>query len=162
MLAFHLWPTIFAGAPFRLQNICGNGVPPRSRTTTHCSWTAAQQSTVAAVPSPTPRPTTLRPMSHLRFCRMSARLYRVTKSQSQRLSSCTLRLCRVNKHGFRTTFPVSRSSFTNTVPKWRNRFISNLFRTLRLIVRFHFARQPTKTKLIPRISYLVMLVWFVY
>jgi len=33
-LAFHLWPTIFAGAPFRLQNICGNGVPPRSRTTT--------------------------------------------------------------------------------------------------------------------------------
>ena len=34
VFAFHLWPTIFAGAPFRLQNICGNGVPPRSRTTT--------------------------------------------------------------------------------------------------------------------------------
>ena len=34
MLAFHLWPTIFAGAPFWLQNICRNGVPPRSRTTT--------------------------------------------------------------------------------------------------------------------------------
>jgi len=34
VLAFHLWPTIFAGAPFRLQNICRNGVPPRSRTTT--------------------------------------------------------------------------------------------------------------------------------
>ena len=32
VLAFHLWPTIFAGAPFRLQNICQNGVPPRSRT----------------------------------------------------------------------------------------------------------------------------------
>jgi len=32
--ALHLWPTIFAGAPFRLQNICRNGVPPRSRTTT--------------------------------------------------------------------------------------------------------------------------------
>jgi len=32
--AFHLWPTIFAGSPFRLQNICRNGVPPRSRTTT--------------------------------------------------------------------------------------------------------------------------------
>jgi len=31
---FHLWPTIFAGAPFRLQNIYRNGVPPRSRTTT--------------------------------------------------------------------------------------------------------------------------------
>ena len=30
VLAFHLWPTIFAGAPFRLQNICRNGVPPRS------------------------------------------------------------------------------------------------------------------------------------
>ena len=34
VLAFHLWPTIFAGAPFRFQNICRNGVPPRSRTTT--------------------------------------------------------------------------------------------------------------------------------
>ena len=34
VLAFHLWPTIFAGAPFRLQNICQNGVPLRSRTTT--------------------------------------------------------------------------------------------------------------------------------
>ena len=34
VLAFHLWPTIFAGAPFRLQDICRNGVPPRSRTTT--------------------------------------------------------------------------------------------------------------------------------
>jgi len=34
VLAFHLWPTIFAGAPFRLQTICWNGVPPRSRTTT--------------------------------------------------------------------------------------------------------------------------------
>jgi len=34
VLAFHLWPTIFAGAPFRLQNICRNSVPPRSRTTT--------------------------------------------------------------------------------------------------------------------------------
>jgi len=27
VLEFHLWPTIFAGAPFRLQNICRNGVP---------------------------------------------------------------------------------------------------------------------------------------
>ena len=34
VLAFRLWPTIFTGAPFRLQNICRNGVPPRSRTTT--------------------------------------------------------------------------------------------------------------------------------
>ena len=34
VLAFHLWTTIFAGAPFRLQNIYRNGVPPRSRTTT--------------------------------------------------------------------------------------------------------------------------------
>ena len=34
VLAFLLWPTIFAGAPFRLQNIGRNGVPPRSRTTT--------------------------------------------------------------------------------------------------------------------------------
>ena len=34
VLAFHLWPTIFAGAPLRLQNICRNGVPPRSRSTT--------------------------------------------------------------------------------------------------------------------------------
>jgi len=36
---FQLWPTIFAGAPFRLQNICRNGVPPRSRTTTPLSLT---------------------------------------------------------------------------------------------------------------------------
>jgi len=34
VLAFHLWPTIFAGAPFRLQNICQNGVLSRSGTTT--------------------------------------------------------------------------------------------------------------------------------
>jgi len=34
VLTFHLWPTIFAGASFRLQNICRNDVPPRSRTTT--------------------------------------------------------------------------------------------------------------------------------
>ena len=34
VLAFHVWSTIFAGAPFRLQNICRNSVPPRSRTTT--------------------------------------------------------------------------------------------------------------------------------
>jgi len=26
VLAFHLWPTIFAGVPFRLQNIYLNGV----------------------------------------------------------------------------------------------------------------------------------------
>jgi len=34
VLAFHLWPTIFAGASFWLQDICRNGVTPRSRTTT--------------------------------------------------------------------------------------------------------------------------------
>jgi len=34
VLAFHLWPTIFAGAPFRLQNICQNGVLSRSGTGT--------------------------------------------------------------------------------------------------------------------------------
>jgi len=33
LLAFHLWPTIFAGALFWLQNICWNGIQPRSRTT---------------------------------------------------------------------------------------------------------------------------------
>ena len=33
-----------------------------------------------------------------------------------------LRLCSVNKHGLCTTFPVSRSSFTNTVPKWSKLF----------------------------------------
>jgi len=32
VLAFHLWPTIFAGVPFRLQNICWNGVPPHHYT----------------------------------------------------------------------------------------------------------------------------------
>jgi len=34
VLALHLWPTIFAEAPFRLRNIYRNGAPPRSRTTT--------------------------------------------------------------------------------------------------------------------------------
>jgi len=34
VLEFHLWLTIFAGVPFRLQNICRNSVPPRSRTIT--------------------------------------------------------------------------------------------------------------------------------
>ena len=37
VLAFQRWPTIFAVAPFRLQNICRNGVPPRSRTNTPLS-----------------------------------------------------------------------------------------------------------------------------
>ena len=74
------------------------------------------------------------------------RLYRAKKSHTLRLSSCMLWLCRVNKHGFCTTFPVSRSSFTNRLPKWRNCSISNLFWALRSIVRFRFARQPTKTK----------------
>jgi len=99
-------------------------------------------------------------MSHLRFyraiLRTNARLYRATKSQTLRLSSRTLlRLCRVNKHGFCTSFPVSRSSFTNTLPKWWNFSISNLFWTSWLIARFHFViRQPTKTKLLglPRMS----------
>jgi len=44
-----------------------------------------------------------RPMSRMRsfiarFCRTSARLYRATKSQTLRLSSCTLRLWRINKN----------------------------------------------------------------
>jgi len=34
VLAFRLWPTTFTEAPFRLQNICRSGVPPRSGTTT--------------------------------------------------------------------------------------------------------------------------------
>jgi len=51
-------------------------------------------------------------------------------ADAARLSSCTLRLCRANKHGFCATFPVSRSSSTNTVLKWRNCSISNLFSAL--------------------------------
>jgi len=83
-----------------------------------------------------------------RFCRTSARLYRATKSQTLRLSSCTQRLRRTNKHGgFCANSPASRSSFTNTAPKWRNYSISNLFLTLRLIVRFRCARQPTKAEI---------------
>jgi len=34
VLALHLWPTIFAGAPFQLQKNYRNGVAPRSRTIT--------------------------------------------------------------------------------------------------------------------------------
>ena len=88
----------------------------------------------------------LRPMSHLRFYRAIASHESATLSRTARLSSCTLRLRRINKHGFCTAFPVSRSTFTSTVPKWWNGSISNLFWTLRFIVRFRCARQPTKTK----------------
>jgi len=59
----------------------------------------------------------------------------------------------MNKRGFCTTFPVSWSSFTNTVPKWRNCSISIFFINLRLIVRFRFARQPTKIALLARICH---------
>ena len=69
-----------------------------------------------------------------------------------RLSSCKLRLCRTNEHGFCATFPASRSSFTNTLQKWWNCSICNFFWTLRLIIRFRLARQPTKTKLLAGIS----------
>jgi len=51
-------------------------------------------------------------MSHLRFYRAilsheSETLSRdkVADAVTLRLSSCTLRLCRLNKHGFCTTFP---------------------------------------------------------
>ena len=43
VLAFHLWPTVFAGTPFQLQNICRNGVLPRSCTTTPLSSTYVHQ-----------------------------------------------------------------------------------------------------------------------
>ena len=42
-----------------------------------------------------------------------------------------------------------------------NYCISNLFWTLRSIVRFRFAKQPTKTKPLPTISQSVVSVWFV-
>jgi len=75
-------------------------------------------------------------MPHLRFCRTNVRLYRVSKLQTLWLSSCMLQLFRINKHSFCATFSVSLSSFTNTVPKWWNCSISNLFWTLRLITCF--------------------------
>jgi len=56
----------------------------------------------------------------VQFCRTSAWLYRTTKLQMLWQSSCTLQLCCINRYGFCTTFIVSRSSFTNTVPKWWN------------------------------------------
>ena len=62
----------------------------------------------------------------------------------------------INKHGLCTTFPVSRSCFANTVPKWWNCSMSNLFWTLRLIVRFCFARQPTKTIVISRVGFVCL------
>jgi len=57
--------------------------------------------------------TNLIPMSHLRFYRG------ILSHECATLSAATvelqsLRLCRVNKHGFCTTFPVSRSAFTST------------------------------------------------
>ena len=38
---------------------------------------------------------------------------KVAESQTLLLSSCTLQLCRINKHGFCTTFPVSQAQFQN-------------------------------------------------
>jgi len=49
-----------AGAPFRFQNICRNGVPPRSRTTTplgrchHVLWPILKRMPITNIPSPTP------------------------------------------------------------------------------------------------------------
>ena len=99
----------------------------------------------------------LRPLSHLRFYRAILShecgiLSRDKVADAAPVELQRLRLCRVNKHGFCTTFLVSRSSFTNTVPKWRNSTICNLSWALRLIVRFRSARQPAKTKLLTRIS----------
>ena len=61
LLAFHLWPTIFAGAPFRLQNISRNGVPPRSRTTTplHVGLHAFKFSTKTRLTMPAAQSTTV-------------------------------------------------------------------------------------------------------
>jgi len=39
VLAFHVWPTIFAGAPFRLQNICRRSTAfPHHYTPANRSW----------------------------------------------------------------------------------------------------------------------------
>ena len=73
---------------------------------------------------------------HRAICRTSARLYRATKSQTLRLSSCTLRLCRIDKNT--ASAPLFR--FTILLQKHSSRMIkfsiskSNLFWTLRLIV----------------------------
>jgi len=100
----------------------------------------------------------LRLMSHMQFLSCDS----VTRGRdSRRCCHCRVACCDFvtkNKHGFSTIFPISPSSFTNTVPKWWNCSISNLFWTLRLIICFRFTRQPTKTKLLPRISS----VWSVY
>ena len=69
------------------------------------------------------RPTAriLRPMSHLRFYRAilsheCATLSRATKSQTLRLSSCTLRLCRIKaKFHYTDTDPTGPGSPTKSV-----------------------------------------------
>ena len=76
------------------------------------------------------------------------------------LSSCTLRLCGgINKHGCCAIFPVYDPPVFQSdeiVP-----YVIS-FRILRLVVRFRFTRQPAKTRLLSRISWSFMLVWFFY
>jgi len=69
----------------------------------------------------------------------------------------SLRLCRVNKHGFCTTFPVSRSAFTSTSTIQDDEIVPYLVfsKLLDWSVRFHFARKSTKTKLLLRFSVVV-------
>jgi len=84
-----------------------------------------------------------------RFCRANARLYCAIKSQTLWLSSCTLRIYHINKHGFCATFPLydplSQTQFPNgeTVPYL-------IFLSYCIIPML--SKQRTETKLLPRIS----------
>ena len=105
-------------------------------------------------------------MSHLRFYLAILSHECATLSRDKVVDAATVTLHAATLLHKQTQllhhFSVSRSSFTDKVPKWWNCSMPNLSWTHRLIVRFLFERQLTKTWLLPRISQLVMLLLFVY
>jgi len=85
-----------------------------------------------------------------RFCRTSAlRLYRARQSFADAATVELHAATSSRKQTRRLLHQFSRFTILlhKHSSKWRNCSISNLFLTLRLIVRFRCARQPTKAKI---------------
>ena len=92
-----------------------------------------------------PTATMLRPMSHLRFYRAilsheCATSSRATKSQTLRLSSCTLRLCRI-KAKFHCTDPTRQSPRTLSETRVADKVSAHCRRR----AKFH-CTDPTRTR----------------
>ena len=92
-------------------------------------------------------------------------LYLATKSQTLpatiKLHTATFSRKQTRLLHHLSRFTIFLHKHTSKMVKLFHRGLPN-FWTIRLIVCFCFTRQPTKTKLLARISLSVMLVWFVY